>query len=140
MLLNKVAGIISRPIILGLLSVTMLSGVYVKGRIDGYHKAEIQVIQNENKDLKDALTDFKDDITKDVERIIEETRTFAELSNTLNDRTEEIIDALPKDDASCNFPAGSANRLRNSLQDANAAVFGNTPNGPPSPRIAPRRD
>ena len=139
-ILSKAATILSRPLVLGLLSFSIVSGTYIKGRIDGYHKAEIQIVRNENKDLKLSLENFRENINRDVDRLIEENKTFNNLADALANNTQEIIDAIPESDDSCNYPSGSATLLQQSLKEANATVFGEPSNGPANPSRAPRRE
>lgn len=131
-ILSKLTTVISRPLFLGALVLSIVTTVYIKGRVDGYHKAEKQVVLNENKDLKELLENFKKDTAADVERIQETNRRLTELNNKLKKTLEDIANEIPDEDSTCNYPDGAADRLRESLKDANSSVFGESTSGPSS--------
>lgn len=121
---TRIISAVTTPLMMGLLSVTLMSGIYVKGRMDGYNTCLNRGLKVENQQLIEELVKIKDDTQKQVDRIIEENKTFKQLNKDLKRRIEDIVNEIPENDTACDYPDGSADSLRNAIEETNRAVFG----------------
>jgi hypothetical protein len=109
------------------LSLSLVSGLYIKGRMDGFNSCQRKSTSAENELYIEALKKLEDQ-TKVIKRLEVQRSVLKELSKELADLEKDVKNEIPNDDSSCNLSPSISRGLHDSLNSANNKVFGESSN------------